>query len=106
MVGLGWYTSQKLRSNGLTSEVPVVCLDKTSKHYYTKNLPVVETSNQPVPHTTGWIDQFNFSQNLVGIELLSGQVCAKALPYIAPMVVRALYLGDYSASCDHKILVN
>ena len=69
-------------------------------------LPIFDPNNQPVPHTTGGSNNCRLSLNEPWRLLISGQVCAKALILIAPMVVRELECGGNSDLKDHKNPVN
>ena len=81
-------------------------MNQTSKTADTLILPDVASNNQPMPHPTGGTDNCKFYINYVGLGLVSGQVCPKAFPSIALMVVRALEFGDDSAWWFTKSLVN
>ena len=84
------------------SKVPVNRLGQISKNSDTLIIPVVNSNNQPLPHSTGGANICKFYQNEVVIGLVSGQVCAKLFLFIVPMVVRALKFGGDSASRDDK----
>ena len=100
MMGLGWDAIQKLGSKGLVIDVPVVQLGQTSKTADTVILPAVAANNQPVPRPTGGADSRKLSLNEVVLGLVSGNVCAEALPSITSTVVHALEIDGDSALRD------
>ena len=55
-----------------------------------------------MPQSMGGTNHQKFSINQVGVDFKSDQVCAKALPSIAPTVVHALEFDGDSASRDHN----
>ena len=57
-----------------------------------------------MPHKTGGAYNQKFALNKLGVFFVSGHLCAKALPFIAPMEVCTLEFGEDSAYQDHKIL--
>ena len=67
MMGLGWSVSQNLESEGMASEVPVVCLGQTSKTDSIIIIPSINSNNQPVPQPTGGAHNRKFFINEVGL---------------------------------------
>ena len=105
-MGLGWYTSQNSVIKVLMIEVPFVRMVQTSKHFDMIIIPFIASDNQPVHQPTEGANNFKFSLNEVGTGLVSGQVCSKAFPWIAPTVVHVLEFGGDPSKWDHKNLLN
>ena len=69
-------------------------------------LTAVSANNQPVPKPKVGSNNQKFYLSYVGLGLVIGQLCAKGLLFIAPMVVRVRDFGGDSTLRYHKIFVN
>ena len=101
-MGIGWSEIQNYGKKVLTSEEPMFHLVQTSKTAETLIITNVAANSKPVPQKTIFPNNCKFSLNEAGLGLVSGQVCAKTLPSITPMVMHALNFGGDSSSQDHK----
>ena len=81
-------------------------LGQTSKPVYIPIIPTVSVSNQPIPHSTGVVDNWKLSLIEVVLILVSNQFCFKSLPPILSMALHALEFSGYSTSKYHKNIDN